>query len=617
MSIKYKLIILTASLLLIALTSSLTISLYFMKESHDLSLDKIFAQTERTIESIFATTKETLKHEAKALSETEWLNNFTTTSNYKKLQKILDTLSFDFIDVIDSDGQLITRITNNKFQNLKAIKKRSKTYNSIIKDKKTTDGISTFMPLGHNLTLVAAATIKNKVQKNGLILVGKVLDNDFAKEMRGLTGTDISFSFFHDKKVLSTSLAAKTANKLELELINNRLTFDDKVEIDNSLFFAFQILDEYLNIVGQYTILQSLQKMEETNDKIIKTMLIIFFLIILLSLFLAQHSSKSLIKNLLNVINATEHIANGDFSDKLPETAKDEVGKLSRSVNNMSNKIIKLLEDEKVKAEYQNELKTADAVQRTFFSDPAILEKPFKIASFYTPATSCGGDWWGHYTVAPGVKLIIIADATGHGVPAALITAMAYSTSSIYANWLKEKPAGEEHDPALILSSLNQLLYNSLQGKLCMTFFAAIIDSHTKTIKYSNGGHNFPYLIPKDPHDERVSKKHKNLIQTIPLKYINNIDSSILGVNPNVKFSNDSFKLKLNDRIVFFTDGLTEATSPEGKMWGTRRLLKAITKHDNDDINSVLANTIDDFKSYHNSDIYADDVTFVLFEYTG
>ena len=155
------------------------------------------------------------------------------------------------------------------------------------------------MPLGHNLTLVAAATIKNKVQKNGVILVGKVLDNDFAKKMRGLTGTDISFSFFNDKKVLSTSLAAKTANKLELELINNRLTFDDKVEIDNSLFFAFHILDEYLNIVGQYAILQSLQKMEETNDKIIKTMLIIFFLIILLSLFLAQHSSKSLIKNLL------------------------------------------------------------------------------------------------------------------------------------------------------------------------------------------------------------------------------------------------------------------------------------------------------------------------------
>ena len=114
----------------------------------------------------------------------------------------------------------------------------------------------------------------------------------------------------------------------------------------------------------------------------------------------------------------------------------------------------------------------------------------------------------GSYNISEGVELVLIGDATGHGVPAALITAMTYAVSNVLVKNMIGKKF-DEIQPSEILYEINKILYGALAGQLCMTFFAVLLDTHDNRMKYANGGHCFPILVPIREFDERL-KKTKN-----------------------------------------------------------------------------------------------------------
>ena len=184
---------------------------------------------------------------------------------------------------------------------------------------------------------------------------------------------------------------------------------------------------------------------------------------------------------------------------------------------------------------------------------------------------------------------------------------MAYATTNIFARL--------SQDPSVILDEINKLLYNCLEGQLCMTFFAAILDSNTDKLIYANGGHCFPLLIPKDPEDSRIQKRTPSYLPMIPLTNPDNSESSVLGMHGSAQFKNKEIDLKKFDRIVFYTDGLTEAKDKKNKMWGNRRMYKSITRHNPKSIDLMVDGIITDLEDFHQQDAYEDDVTLVIVEY--
>src|SRR5690606_14624329 len=87
---------------------------------------------------------------------------------------------------------------------------------------------------------------------------------------------------------------------------------------------------------------------------------------------------------------------------------------------------------------------------------------------------------------------VMIADATGHGVPSALITASARSCFSVLAKLAQEK-AFFRLDPGEMMSYTNRVVFDAAMTKIMMTFFIGVIDLETKTIRYANAGHNPPW----------------------------------------------------------------------------------------------------------------------------
>jgi len=215
-----------------------------------------------------------------------------------------------------------------------------------------------------------------------------------------------------------------------------------------------------------------------------------------LAILFAIVFSNTITKPLKRLFRATSQVAKGDFNIDPKVTTRDEVGQLSRSFVAMSKKIKELLVETKQKAQMEEELKVAAAVQESLIPPPEYRDTEIEIIGHYQSATECGGDWWGFFRV--GNKIcVMIADATGHGVPSALVTAAARSCFSVLHKLSKEK-AFFRLAPGDMMSYANRVVFDAATTKIMMTFFIGVIDLETKTITYANAGHNPPWLFRKN-----------------------------------------------------------------------------------------------------------------------
>ncbi len=338
---------------------------------------------------------------------------------------------------------------------------------------------------------------------------------------------------------------------------------------------------------------------------------------VLLAIFFSYFGSTGMTKSLRALTVATQRIASGDFSSFVKPKSPDEVGMLSVSVNSMAQQIQNLLSAQVQKARFEKELETAHAVQDTLFPKETRKKKGIlNISGFSTPATECGGDWWGHFVDDEGVEYIFVADAMGHGVPAALVTAMAYSSCMTMISMMQSMKK-EEKSPKAILERFNKVLYDAVEGSISMTFFALVLDPRKGKMTFANAGHNFPVLMPMSANDDRISKKAKskqkdtNAVTPISLK----ASGSILGVERDAHFEEQTMVLRPGDKFILFTDGLIECTAPDGQAWGRKVLLDKIAEHVNKTAAGLKDGLVKDAFAFFNKHPLNDDVTVVAVEF--
>ncbi len=302
----------------------------------------------------------------------------------------------------------------------------------------------------------------------------------------------------------------------------------------------------------------------------------IFFMLI--AVMVALVGASGITKSLREVSTATTRIAAGDFTYRITPRSNDEVAALGQSVNAMSERILDLLRSQVDKARFEKELETAKTVQSTLFPKQDITTKSLKVSGHYQPASECGGDLWGHFPVRDNVELVFIADAMGHGAPAALITAMAYSTCMTLADVLKDTPHLTD-GPSKILERLNRIIHDAVRGQISMTFFIAVIDFKSGEMTCANAGHNFPIIVPANENDTRGGKPTKSIQKISKLNPITlSIKGTPLGMDPASKYVEKKFKIEPGDKIFMFTDGLIECSAPDGSVWGRKTLIEELLK---------------------------------------
>ena len=290
----------------------------------------------------------------------------------------------------------------------------------------------------------------------------------------------------------------------------------------------------------------------------------LFFIVI--AMIIGIIFAKSLTNPIERLFRGTKVIAAGKFEERVLVDTGDEIGVLAESFNYMAGRILTLLGQEKDKVRMEEELKVAKLVQDSFFPANRLRIGCVEIAAYYTPAAECGGDWWWCVPVGERVMLLV-GDATGHGVPAALITATAASCCTTIRELGATKPE-ILNSPAEILRLLNKAVYGAAQGKILMTFFIAIVDPVKMLITYSNASHNPPYLYKFKERDPD-KKDLKPLQDAVSLR---------LGHEPDAAYTDAVAEIAPNDVMVLFTDGFIECTNRNKEEYGNRRFIKSILK---------------------------------------
>lgn len=313
-------------------------------------------------------------------------------------------------------------------------------------------------------------------------------------------------------------------------------------------------------------------------------------------------AAHQLTGSLKRLFEATRKVAAGNFDIKVSVESEDEVGGLTRGFNHMTQEIKRLLISTAEKSRMESELLTAKTVQATLFPNPKFSSNAISIEGYYEPASECGGDWW-YYTRIDSITYLLIGDATGHGVPAALVTSAARSAARIF----EELPAQSiDH----LMSLLNKAINGTSGGQVNMTFFLASFDETTGILQYSNASHDPPFLI-RSKAGEELQKGDIIPLMSAPGKR--------LGESPDSVYSVAQEKLNPGDKLVFYTDGVTELRNPAGELWGERRFIRTILKTLNSDdssLDAVMKNLHFGILEHRQDALLNDDVTYFMLHYS-
>lgn len=406
-----------------------------------------------------------------------------------------------------------------------------------------------------------------------------------------ISDTGKLFVNFTSQKIDEKSLSQMLQDPI---FSNNQLGTKKFTEDSNSIIRSFaKISDFHLMAISEINERTAFMASEVLiNKSIIYGVLLLSIAVIVGIIF-----TRRLTNGLQMLFEATQELSKGNFSVSLNIKGNDEIASLTDSFIDMKNKILKFMEEMKEKARIENEIQIAKLVQDSFFPQNFIAGNGFNIFGHYRPATECSGDWWG--VLEQGNRItIIVCDATGHGVGAALVTAAAHTSLTL----LKLDAQNNYVSPKMILSRMNHVICE-MHSEIMMTAFALEINREEQKVVYANASHVPPYLLSH--RDGVYSKDSIN-----PLMENNN---SRLGQNLHTVYSESEVKISESDKILLFSDGIIEANNGE-KNYGQRNFIKSFIANANQSVDLLVLEMIKDLEKFQNGLTPDDDITLIAVE---
>jgi serine phosphatase RsbU (regulator of sigma subunit)/predicted ester cyclase len=212
------------------------------------------------------------------------------------------------------------------------------------------------------------------------------------------------------------------------------------------------------------------------------------------------------------------------------------------------------------RARIEQELRVARHLQQASLPKEVPTLEGWQISPYYQPAREVGGDFYDLFELDDGRVGVVVGDATGKGVPAALVVTATYNMLRAVAQALGAISPGE------VLAQVNETLLARIPPNMFVTCFYAILDPHSGRLSYANAGHDLPYL-----------RRHSGDAEELRARGIP------LGLMSGVSYEEGGASLREGNCVLFYSDGLVEAHHPKGEMFGFSRLKALISGHGEED----------------------------------
>jgi sigma-B regulation protein RsbU (phosphoserine phosphatase) len=262
------------------------------------------------------------------------------------------------------------------------------------------------------------------------------------------------------------------------------------------------------------------------------------------------------------------------------------------------------VEEEKDKANMERDLELASAVQDSIVSKNIPTNFNCEVATFYKTAGSCGGDWFGAYEVGKNKLLVLFGDVTGHGTPAALITAVTRGSADMMRNFIMDPKRGSLDNslPAMALQYLNDCIHGTGRQTYFMTMVAALIDFDTQKIYASSAGHTPPVIIT-------VGEKNSSV------KYFYPKGGNRLGFQKGSEYDIQEFDFVPGQQVLFYTDGIIEGENKAGREYGMKKFKQSLEAHGTLFPQDLIKNTAYDAFQYFDGVPPKDDIAMLAIRF--
>jgi serine phosphatase RsbU (regulator of sigma subunit)/predicted ester cyclase len=217
----------------------------------------------------------------------------------------------------------------------------------------------------------------------------------------------------------------------------------------------------------------------------------------------------------------------------------------------------RLEEEMRERERVEQELLVARRIQQTSLPKEVPNVKGWEIAPLYQPAREVGGDFYDFHLLSDDRVGLVVGDATGKGVPAALVMS---TTCGMLQ--LASRALASSLSPGEVLEQVNETLFTRIPANMFVTCFYTILDPHSGTLSYANAGHDLPYLRRRGGEAEELRAR-----------------GMPLGLMPGMSYEESEIVLDDGEAALFYTDGLVEAHDPKGEMFGFPRLQELVSEH--------------------------------------
>jgi sigma-B regulation protein RsbU (phosphoserine phosphatase) len=280
----------------------------------------------------------------------------------------------------------------------------------------------------------------------------------------------------------------------------------------------------------------------------------VFFLVIeIAALITGIVLTRRITKAVSDLYHATQFVKTGDWTHRVRIERRDQLGVLGESFNDMTGSISGLLEESKKRERLENEISIASEVQNQLFPQKLPLVGGVELEAICKAARTVSGDYYDFIQLSPTHLAIALADISGKGISAALL--MASLQAALRSQLLAA--GSETMSTAELVARLNMHLVRNTADDRFATFFIAVYDSATRTLRYTNAGHLPGFLIANG------TSKHLDK------------GGMVLGVMEDYVYEEGLVNVPPNALLVEYSDGLVEPENVYGEEFGIRRLQEA------------------------------------------
>ncbi len=256
---------------------------------------------------------------------------------------------------------------------------------------------------------------------------------------------------------------------------------------------------------------------------------------------------------------------------------------VNKQINDLENRTEHMAADLSVAAKIQAEMLPND------FPENDSVE----LFAAMTPAKEVGGDFYDFFFVDDDHIALVMADVSGKGVPAALF--------SIVSKTIIRDKVMLGGDPADILYDVNNILCKNNGAELFITVWLGILDLRTGIVKYVNAGHEYPIIGARGK----------------PVSVIEKENCPPLAAAENVEFLVETLQLEKDGNLFLYTDGVTDAKSPDGSRFGMDRLINSLERSEGRTPEQIVTDLKHEVEAYQPENDPFDDVTIMSVVWKG